>query len=92
MDKGKLIEIRTHGQKFTNSPNDKFLLMILCSQAKLENDNRGLNVKRGLRTKCEMGIRPGAVPLGYKLVRSEEFGVPSKMLTFGSTLIYYGDD
>lgn len=36
MDQGKLLEIRTHGQVFTNSPNDKFLLMILCSQAKLE--------------------------------------------------------
>lgn len=31
MDQGKLREIRTHGQVFTNSPNDKFLLMILCS-------------------------------------------------------------
>lgn len=39
MDNGYLREIRTHGQIFTNSPNDKFLLMILCSQAKLENDN-----------------------------------------------------
>jgi site-specific DNA recombinase len=40
MDSGKLIEIRTYGQKFTNSPNEKFLLMILGSQAKLENDNK----------------------------------------------------
>jgi DNA invertase Pin-like site-specific DNA recombinase len=80
MDQGKLIDIRTHGQRFTNSPNEKFLLMILCSQAKLENDNRGINVKRGLRTKCEMGIRPGGVPLGYKLVRSQNFREPSKMV------------
>lgn len=65
MDNGYLKEIRTHGQIFTNSPNDKFLLMILCSQAKLENDNRGINVKRGQRTKCEMGVRPSASPLGY---------------------------
>ncbi len=65
MDQGKLIEIRTHGQIFTNSPNDKFLLMILCSQAKLENDNRGLNVKRGMKTKCELGFRPNMTPLGY---------------------------
>jgi DNA invertase Pin-like site-specific DNA recombinase len=65
MDQGKLIEIRTHGQVFTNSPNDKFLLMILCSQAKLENDNRGLNVKRGMKTKCELGFRPNMTPLGY---------------------------
>lgn len=65
MDNGYLKEIRTHGQFFTNSPNDKFLLMILCSQAKLENDNRGINVKRGQRTKCEMGFRPTSSPLGY---------------------------
>jgi DNA invertase Pin-like site-specific DNA recombinase len=65
MDQGKLIEIRTHGQKFTNNPNEKFLLMILGSQAKLENDNKGINVKRGLRAKCEKGWRPGPPPLGY---------------------------
>ena len=41
--------------------------MILCSQAKLENDNRGVNVKRGLRNKCEVGIRPGMAPIGYQL-------------------------
>lgn len=39
--------------------------MILCSQAKLENDNKSVNVKRGIRMKCEMGWRPGPSPLGY---------------------------
>ncbi|OGZ67626.1 MAG: hypothetical protein A3D35_02565 [Candidatus Staskawiczbacteria bacterium RIFCSPHIGHO2_02_FULL_34_9] len=39
--------------------------MILGSQAKLENDNRGVNVRRGLRTRCEMGLRPGVAPTGY---------------------------
>lgn len=65
MDAGKLLEIRTFGQKFSNNPNEKFLLMILGSQAKLENDNRGINVKRGLRTRVEMGLWPGVAPLGY---------------------------
>lgn len=65
MDKGRLLEIRTHAQRFTNSPNEKFLLMILGSQAKLENDNRGINVRRGLKNKVEMGWRPGKPPLGY---------------------------
>ena len=65
MDQGKLIEIRTHGQTFTNSPNEKFLLMILGSQAKLENDNRGINVIRGLRNKAQNGWRPGQAPIGY---------------------------
>lgn len=65
MDQGLLVEIRTHGQRFMNSPNEKFLLMILCSQAKLENDHKGENVKRGLRAKCEQGFRPGGSPIGY---------------------------
>lgn len=65
MDQGKLLQIKTYSQSFTNNPNEKFLLMILCSQAKLENDNRGVNVKRGLRNKCEFGIRPGLAPIGY---------------------------
>lgn len=65
MDQKKLLKIQTYSQSFTNNPNEKFLLMILCSQAKLENDNRGINVKRGLRAKCAMGIRPGLAPVGY---------------------------
>ena len=65
MDLGKLTQIRTYSQMFSNNPNEKFLLMILCSQAKLENDQKGLNVKRGIRAKCEMGWRPGVCPLGY---------------------------
>lgn len=65
MDSGKLVQIRTYSQTFTNNPNEKFLLMILCSQAKLENDNRGINILRGIKNKCEMGWRPGVAPLGY---------------------------
>lgn len=65
MDSGKLHEIRTYGQKFTNNPNEKFLLMILGSQAKLENDNKVVNVKRGLRARCEMGLWPCTAPTGY---------------------------
>lgn len=65
MDQKKLREIRTYSQLFTNNPNEKFLLMILGSQAKLENDNRGINVKRGLRARVEMGYWPNMAPLGY---------------------------
>ena len=65
MDAQKLHTIKTFSQVFSDNPNEKFLLMILCSQAKLENDNRGLNVKRGIRAKCEMGWRPCMPPLGY---------------------------
>ena len=65
MDQKLLVEIRTYGQKFTNNPNEKFLLMILGSQAKLENDNKMVNVKRGLRARCEMGLWPSVPPTGY---------------------------
>jgi len=75
MDQEHLKEIRTNGQVFKNSPNEKFLLMILCSQAKLENDNKGVNVKRGLRAKCEKGVMPGSCPLGYY---NEKSGIRGK--------------
>jgi DNA invertase Pin-like site-specific DNA recombinase len=65
MDQKLLIEIRTYGQRFINSPNEKFLLMILCSQAKLENDNKSINVRRGLRARVEMGLWPTTAPTGY---------------------------
>ncbi len=65
MDQKKLIHIQTYGQTFSNSPNEKFLLMILCSQAKLENDNKSMNVKRGLRARVEMGLWPCRPPTGY---------------------------
>ena len=65
MDAGKLLEIKTHSQTFTNNPNEKFLLMILGSQAKLENENRISSILRGKRTKTEMGLCITTPPLGY---------------------------
>lgn len=65
MDQKRLHGIRTYSQKFTDSPNEKFLLMILCSQAKLENDNKSLNVKRGLKARAEMGLWLSTAPTGY---------------------------
>lgn len=65
LDQKLLVEIRTYGQKFTNSPSEKFLFMILGAQGKLENDQKGVNVKRGLRAKCEMGLWPAPAPTGY---------------------------
>ncbi len=65
MDQKLLHDIRTYGQRFSNNPNEKFLLMILGSQAKLENDNKMVNVKRGLRARCQMGLWPSVPPTGY---------------------------
>jgi len=81
MDSGKLKAIQTNEQKFANHPDDKFLLMILTSQAKLENDYRGKNVMRGMRAVCHTGKRPGPPPLGYKLWRDpENISAPSKIV------------
>ena len=66
MDQGRLLEIRTPGQTFRNTPGDKFLITLFCSQAKLENDNKGVDVKRGLRAKATMGLYPGVAPTGYQ--------------------------
>ena len=74
MDQNKLLEIRTPGQTFKNTPNDKFLLNLLCSQAKLENDNKGVDVKRGLRRKVELGWHPGPAPIGYLNTPDKEKG------------------
>jgi len=65
LDQKKLVEIRTYTQTFTNNPNEKFMLMIVGSQAKLENDQKIINVKRGLRARCETGWRPSVAPTGY---------------------------
>lgn len=65
LDQKRLCEIRTYSQRFTNNPNEKFLLMILGAQGKLENDQKGVNVKRGLRARCEMGLWPAPAPTGY---------------------------
>ena len=72
IDQKLLLEIRTFGQRFTNNPNEKFLLMILGSQAKLENDNKAVNVKRGLRARCEMGLWPAPAPTGYLNERNRD--------------------
>lgn len=39
--------------------------MILCSQSKLENDNKSINVKRGLRAKVELGLWYAISHTGY---------------------------
>ena len=65
MDRGKLLEIKTHGQTFTDSPSDKFYFQMLCCQAKLENDTKGVDVARGLEKKAKLGWLPCAAPAGY---------------------------
>ena len=65
MDDGKLIAVVTPGQTFQNLPMDKFMLQFLCLQAKLENDNKSVDVRRGLRSKVLKGYPTGPAKLGY---------------------------
>lgn len=66
MDQGKLQEVVTPYQTFKNNPNDKFMLNLLCTQAKLENDNKSVNVRESLKLKAERGVFPGKARPGYK--------------------------
>lgn len=74
MDTGKLLEVKTPSQTFRNLPNDKFLLNLFCSQAKLENDNRGVDSKRGMVRKAQMGWYPFHAPIGYKNTPNKKQG------------------
>lgn len=65
MDSGNLHYVRTYSQVFTNDPNSKFMFMMLGSQAKLENDQKSINVKRGNREKLKRGDWINAAPFGY---------------------------
>jgi site-specific DNA recombinase len=65
MDAGKLECVKTYSQTFFNDPYSKFMFMMLGSQAKLENDQKGLNVKRGNREKLKRGDWINSAPFGY---------------------------
>lgn len=65
MDAGKLASVHTYSQIFYNDPYSKFMLMMLGSQAKLENDQKSLNVKRGNREKLKRGDWINSAPFGY---------------------------
>ena len=66
MDQGKLHEVVTPYQTFKNNPYDKFMLNLLCTQAKLENDNKSVNVRESMKLKAERGVFPGKARPGYK--------------------------
>jgi len=66
MDQGKLQEVITPYQTFKNNPYDKFMLNLLCTQAKLENDNKSVNVRESLKLKAERGVFPGKARPGYR--------------------------
>jgi site-specific DNA recombinase len=50
---------------FENNPQGKFMLQIMFGQSKYYSDALSENVRRGNRTKVELGWRPNLAPLGY---------------------------
>lgn len=73
-DLGLVEQVFTPQQTFYNTPTDKFLFALFCNQAKLENDNKGVDVKRGLSKKAQMGWLPSGAPIGYKNTPLKEKG------------------
>ena len=74
MEEKKLIVIITPQYMFGNAPLEKYILISECTRAKLENDNKGVNVKRGLAGKVRKGWRPGVAKIGYLNDTSREHG------------------
>lgn len=74
VQEGKLHSIKTPSQTFENDPMQLFMLLLAVGQAKMENDNKGIDVKRGLRAKVEMGVYPSQAPLGYTNDKFSEKG------------------
>ena len=65
LDTGKLASIKFPTFWCDNTGQGKFMLNMAFGQSKYFVDNLRENVKRGLRTRVEMGLWPGMAPLGY---------------------------
>jgi len=66
LDRGKLHQIITNLQTYKKTPSDIFVFQLMTSQAKMENDNKSIDVKRGLKKKCLIGYPPRLTIIGYK--------------------------
>src|SRR5680860_592532 len=65
MDRGLITEIRTFGRTYKNTSEDKFMMGLDFNMAKKYIDDLSVNVKRGMRTKLELGGWPNQAPIGY---------------------------
>jgi DNA invertase Pin-like site-specific DNA recombinase len=66
MDEGSLLEVKTtSGRTYYNTPEDKFFLQLEFGMAKKSSDDNSVAVKRGLKTKLNLGWKPSRAPLGY---------------------------
>ncbi len=65
MDRGLITEIRTPEKIYRNTAEDKFMMGLDFNVAKKYVDDLSVNVKRGMKTKLELGGWPGPAPIGY---------------------------
>ena len=73
MDEGWLLEVRTtSGRTYYNTPEDKFFLQLEFGMAKKSSDDNSVAVKRGLKTKLNLGWYPTRAPIGYLNSRNFE--------------------
>lgn len=73
MDEGLLLEVKTtSGRTYYNTPEDKFFLQLEFGMAKKSSDDNSVAVKRGLKTKLNLGWYPTRAPIGYLNSRNFE--------------------
>lgn len=65
LDCGVLRDLKFATYTFENNSQGKFMLQIMFGQSKYYSDALSENVKRGNRTKIELGWLPNQAPLGY---------------------------
>lgn len=74
MDLEQVVEICKPGKIYKNTPDDKSWLGMIFMMTKKDSDDKGVNVKRGLKTKAEKGYLPSGAKPGYMNDKYEEKG------------------
>jgi DNA invertase Pin-like site-specific DNA recombinase len=63
---GIIKDLKFVSYTFENTPEGIMMLQFALSQSQYESAKKGVAVKRGLKTKAEMGAYPCHAPMGYK--------------------------
>jgi len=75
LDLEQLVEIRKPNKTYKNTPDDKSWLAMCFMMSKKESDDKGVNIKRGMRQKAEQGWYPSPwTKPGYMWDRFTEKG------------------
>jgi DNA invertase Pin-like site-specific DNA recombinase len=74
LDRKLIRDLRFASYNFDNSPEGKWMLSLVLSQSKYFSEKLGVDVKRGMTKKCEMGCMPTRSPVGYMSDATAEKG------------------